>query len=183
MSKDKKNKVSLRDLEGEIVRLEADEVPRPETPGLKELFGDLLQQQAHQHAELMKTFTEFTKTNNDAVVKAVKDSMKADPPARVHSVSDPLGLFSDDIYEHSVLEGAVSSDEENDFRGWFPEPGQAVHQEQDVVEPVVQLPSTSAQAASGLPDAPQPAPSVPEGLFSQDKPPNWDPPVDLMSMC
>ena len=92
MSKKEKNKVSLRDLEGEIVRLEAEEVPSPETPGLKELFGDLLQQQAHQHQELMKALAASSQSSTEAVVKAVKDSMKADPPARVHDTTAPLGL-------------------------------------------------------------------------------------------
>ena len=81
-----------------------------------------------------------------------------------------------------MYEGAASSDDECDFRGWeeFPGPGQAVHQE--VSEPVVQLPSTSAQSASDVPAAPLTS-SVPEGLFSQEKSPNWDPPHDLLSMC
>ena len=176
MSKKKEKPVTLRDLEGEIVRLESDEIePAPEPAGLRGLFGDLLQQQSQQHAELLQALSASSQSTKEALVSAVKDSLQPDPqPAPRASHVSPMGLFEADVpIDHD------SSEEE--FLGWdFPEPGQAVHQE--VSEPIVQLPGTSASAQSSCdqPEAIEPAPPI-EGLYCQDKPPNWDPPVDLLT--
>ena len=185
MSKKKEKSVSLRDLEGEIVRLEAaDNEPDPEpSPGLKNFFGELLQQQSQQHAELLKALATSSQTSSQAVVAAVKEAMKPDPlPApKAHSAVAPSGLYMDDAPSEFAEEVFLASDEETDtdFLGWeFPEPGQQVHQE--VTEPIVHLPGTSQSNPQSDPAQPAAATAALEGLYSHDKDPNWDPPVDLL---
>ena len=122
MSKKKEKSVSLRDLEGEIVRLEGTEEiesgPSPPS-GLKELFGELLLQQSQQHEQLLSALTTSNQATTQAVVSAVKETLQPAPqPApRNHAIS-PAGLFHNDApsvaLEH---EGDLSSEEECDFPG------------------------------------------------------------------
>ena len=176
--------MSLRDVEGEIARLEGDEEqPRPPIgppPGFEKFFEGLLQQQTVQHASLLKTLAENTQQTATAVASAVSASLQPEPRPRTTATRaaptiDHVGLF-EAAADPPVppQEGEGSSDEEYDFPGWvLPDPGQAVHQE--IAEPVVHLPGPSSQ-----PDLPIPA-VIPEGLFCQDKVPNWDPPQDLLA--
>ena len=118
MSKKKEKSVSLRDLEGEIIRLESPETePGPEPSGLTNFFGDLLKQQFQQHAELLQALSTSSQSTKEAIVTAVKDSLKPEQqpaPRAAHTVT-PTGLF--DSEGPLVQEGAYSSDEEGDFHG------------------------------------------------------------------
>ena len=116
MSKKKEKSVSLRDLEGEIVRLEsADNEPDPDpSPDLKGFFGELLQQQSQQHAELLKALASSSQSSSQAVVDAVKEAMKPDPlPApKVHSAVAPSGLYMEDAPSEFAEEVFLASDDE-----------------------------------------------------------------------
>ena len=184
MSKKKEKPVSLRDLEGEIVRLESCETePLPDpSPGLKDFIGDLMKQQSQQHAELMKALATSSQNSTDAVVSAVKVALQPEPKPtpKVNNAVAPSGLFDEDATsEFAEEEFLASEDEDGDFFGFdFPEPGQAIHQE--VTEPIVHQPGTSAQSTPSQSDPVLPAAAAIEGLYSQDKAPNWDPPSDLL---
>ena len=186
MSK-KKEKSLLREVEEEIHRLSEHEgdSPGPESPAdMKEFMGQLLKQQHQQHVDLLRTITESSQSNCRAVVDAVKEIVQPVPPpvapppvapppvARTDAETPPQRLFD---------EGDESSDEEFDFTGWdLPQSGQA----QEIYEPVVQIPSTSASTRSAPVENPaqeNAPPILDSGLFHDyENEPNWHPPLDLM---
>ena len=137
MSKKKEKSVLQVEVEQELSRASSDMGP-PWAPDLKNLFEDMLRQQAHQHSQLLSVIKDNTESSSQAVLTAVQDAFQVQPtgpataPELFNPPEDPFVELED-----------CSSDEEHDFEGWLNPSGKVSSQKATPLE----VPGTSHSAS------------------------------------
>lgn len=115
MSKKKEKSVLQVEVEEELSRASGDTGP-PWAPELKNLFENMLSQQAHQHSQLLSVIKDNTESSSQAVLTAVQDAFQPVQPTGPATAPELFNPTEDPFVE---LEDCSSGDEECDFEGWL----------------------------------------------------------------
>ena len=167
-----KKKVGMQqEIEEELARLSSeksngDTGSSPAEASIKDLFGEMIKQQAQQNSDLLKSLNENSKNVAAAVQEAVS-KLHFKKPAPVldgNLFAPPEAPISEQVEDSS-------SEEENDFEGWeFAPSGHVSHGD----EP------SGPQQASGAASAGTPV-DIDEDLFqAYNQLPNWNPAPDIL---
>ena len=134
---------------------------------IKELFGEMLRQQAQQNTELLKSLNDTSKNVAAAVQEAVSKIHKKPAPVLDGNLfAPPEAPISEQLEDYS-------SEEENDFEGWeFAPSGHVSHGDE----------ASGPQQASGAASAGTPPVDIDEDLFqAYNQIPNWNPAPDILN--
>ena len=179
MSSKKKDKVLQQEVVEELDRLSGCEPSSPaKDSSLKNLFGDMMRQQAQQHSQMLQTLksiNDSSQSSCQAMVHAVQERVKSVPekspspvPSDLYSPQDPITCEDQ--------EEEASSDEEQDFEGWEFTPSGKVSDKEK--EPTQETPSSPKACSSNTDKIIE----LDDGLFqAYNQMPNWKPAPEVIN--